>query len=224
MKLTILGEPISLQRPRFSRRGGVYNPQAAFVKSLQSDFQQHRHNLISPEELTELAQAEFYCIDLVFYHQPPKTAKEAKIMAWGFNHYPQKTDIDNCIKFYLDLLNNLLYKDDRAIVEVTAKKLYSDTPRTEITLMPKKTTEVPLDSQDFFSIFSPLETKQFLLDIQLLSHQHDENEILSLSEDQKLIWLVDLSRDVIKFAEKYSDQLKKLKKCSKVAGEGKALY
>ena len=41
-----------------------------------------------------------------------------------------KPDVDNLIKFTLDVLSGVLYKDDNQVVSVTAIKLYDDEPKT----------------------------------------------------------------------------------------------
>ena len=44
----------------------------------------------------------------------------------------KKPDIDNVIKAILDGLNEVAYKDDAQVVNVSASKYYSDEPRVEV--------------------------------------------------------------------------------------------
>lgn len=47
-----------------------------------------------------------------------------------------KPDLDNLIKYICDICsNNVIYQDDCIIASITAKKVYSELPRTEFTLM-----------------------------------------------------------------------------------------
>lgn len=43
-----------------------------------------------------------------------------------------KPDVDNYVKFYLDVLNGIAYKDDAQIVKILAEKKYSDKQGIEI--------------------------------------------------------------------------------------------
>ena len=45
-----------------------------------------------------------------------------------------KPDADNILKVILDALNELAYDDDRYIYKVTVERIYSEEPRTEITI------------------------------------------------------------------------------------------
>lgn len=43
-----------------------------------------------------------------------------------------RPDIDNYIKFVMDCLNGIIYKDDSQVVHVEATKIYSTDPQTII--------------------------------------------------------------------------------------------
>jgi len=59
-----------------------------------------------------------------------KKKKEAMANAYSIT----KPDLDNYIKFYLDVLNGIAYDDDRQIVKLYGEKKYSQHPRVEITV------------------------------------------------------------------------------------------
>lgn len=69
-------------------------------------------------------------LKLVFYFKILKHEKNKK------NGYPviKKPDIDNLIKFILDAGNGFLFYDDSQIYEISAKKIYGDDFKTEITI------------------------------------------------------------------------------------------
>jgi len=47
-----------------------------------------------------------------------------------------KPDIDNMAKYYLDVMNDLVYDDDRFVTELWCEKLYSVKPKVEIYITP----------------------------------------------------------------------------------------
>lgn len=53
----------------------------------------------------------------------------------GTERPAKKPDIDNIIKAVCDSLNGITYTDDAQIVEVSARKFYTDEPSTRVTLM-----------------------------------------------------------------------------------------
>jgi len=62
---------------------------------------------------------------------PSSLSKIKKKQILGKPH-PKRPDIDNCIKFYCDVCNGLLYKDDSQVYNIIATKRYSDEPKTVI--------------------------------------------------------------------------------------------
>lgn len=53
-----------------------------------------------------------------------------------------RPDLDNYIKFYGDVLNEIAYEDDRLITRMWSEKLYSSTPRVEITIEPLRSNMI----------------------------------------------------------------------------------
>jgi Holliday junction resolvase RusA-like endonuclease len=45
-----------------------------------------------------------------------------------------KPDADNVLKALLDALNEVAYDDDRYIYKISVERIYSDRPRTEVTI------------------------------------------------------------------------------------------
>lgn len=62
---------------------------------------------------------------------PAKWRREAQKASYGdpAQHGP---DLDNILKFYMDLLGGIFYDDDREIPKVEASKTYAKNPRVEI--------------------------------------------------------------------------------------------
>lgn len=114
MKYTIPGQPIPLARPRFSNnhvwdcQTGEKGATATYLRFLQKD-----------EPLTGPLH-----VSLKFFMQH-KTKS-----GW----HAVRPDLDNLVKFYLDVAIGVLYEDDKQVVKITADKMYSVEPRTEITI------------------------------------------------------------------------------------------
>lgn len=132
ISLELYGDPIAQKRPRFSRIGNhvhCYDDQA----KIKEGYRWQIRSLYREDPLTiPLA------IDLVFFMPIPKSSSGIKKrqMANGIIPHQKKPDLDNCIKFILDTLNGLTFKDDSQISEIRAKKIYSNKPGTLIRLIP----------------------------------------------------------------------------------------
>jgi len=124
MKFVIDGKPIPQSRPRFRnarKRAIVYDPSAADKdEARMAVLQQMREQGVTTKLHGPLKiRFTFYC-----------GGDRSKHME-GPYHY-KRPDIDNYIKFYLDVLNELAYSDDSQIVELNAVKLRSYGGKTEI--------------------------------------------------------------------------------------------
>lgn len=132
ISLELYGIPQAQQRPRFARKGAYtqcYDPQSKIKEGckwqLRSQFK---------EDPLQMPLA----LDLIFFMPIPKSSSALKKrqMANGLIAHSCKPDLDNCIKFASDCLNGLVFHDDAQICEIRAKKIYSNTPRTLIRLIP----------------------------------------------------------------------------------------
>lgn len=136
MKFIFLGEPISKMRHRLGKKG-MYDPQS-------DDKNRMKYELVIrllrdyPKERMELPLLDHISISMSFYFPYPKKLSQKKINAISENQekYPHisKPDLDNLIKFYLDIGNGILYKDDKQIICILASKHYDFNPRVEINL------------------------------------------------------------------------------------------
>ena len=132
MLITIPGKPIAKARPRFYRRSGhvgTYDGQIS---------ESGRWFLQAKDQITERFEGPI-CVNLKFFFARPKshfgTGKNAGILKKSAPYFhTTKLDIDNCIKFALDVLNGYAYFDDKQIVHLVAAKEYAEpgTERTEI--------------------------------------------------------------------------------------------
>lgn len=131
--LEVLGEPKAQARHRHFQRGkfsGNYDPskdkKESFASILQKD---------APEKPLDVPLS----LELVFYMARPKnhyrTGKNSDMLKDTAPEYHSgRPDIDNLVKFVQDSLNAIYYKDDALIACLSARKVYSERPRTEITI------------------------------------------------------------------------------------------
>jgi len=130
MKIEIDHEPVPQLRPRATRIGNsirLYDPKKVslyktFVK--YAGKQQYKGDLLTSP----------LSVEIIFYRPIPKSeSKKRKLLMESKEILPiVKPDIDNYTKAVLDALNDVVWKDDSQIVELVAKKYYSEKPRTEI--------------------------------------------------------------------------------------------
>ena len=129
MNFTIPGAPISKKRPRFSRVRGVYDVQSREKKKVQCILisQMRKNNVLSPVD--EKIRVEMS----VHTALPSKTSQKGLKSLIGKGD-PRKPDLDNFVKFYLDAMNKIVYRDDSLVVKILCEKIYSEHPRVEINI------------------------------------------------------------------------------------------
>jgi len=124
MVYIIPGEPQALARPRFSSRSRrVYNPMRHEMLILSITLQSQHNN-------QPLFEGPIHLDVIFFMPYPSKLTKAQRKDIEGSYHFT-RCDLDNMVKFLADIGNGILYKDDAIISSISAKKVYSDNPRTE---------------------------------------------------------------------------------------------
>jgi len=131
IKITVLGNPQALKRHRTFRRGkfiGSYDPS----QKEKEDFLLKVQSKAPPEPIKEPIALS------VFFHLPRPQAhfgtgknsgkKKASAPVW----HTKRPDLDNLVKFILDSLNGVFWLDDSVVTKLTAIKIYSERPMTEI--------------------------------------------------------------------------------------------
>jgi len=131
MIITIQGKPIAKARPRFARRGKfvvTYNPQ---------ETEEGRWLWEAKSQISQCFSCAVW-VSCHFYLERPKahygTGRNAgKLKNNAPRHHTVKRyDTDNLLKWVLDCLNGIAWKDDCQVIELYGKKEYSGNPRTEI--------------------------------------------------------------------------------------------
>ncbi len=128
ISIDLFGVPVGKQRHRHSGKRS-YDPQ----HKLKEGYKWQARSQYREEPLT--------CpviIDAVFMMPIPKSTSKLKQRAMLNNTYPHmvKPDVDNVLKFFLDVLNTIVLKDDAQVVEVHARKIYSTKPGVHMRVIP----------------------------------------------------------------------------------------
>ncbi|MDE3022102.1 MAG: RusA family crossover junction endodeoxyribonuclease [Pseudomonadota bacterium] len=135
-RITIPGEPVPLARPRLTRDGRCYSTQTKIKWDTIKTFYETNPAWTALEALQSPLQ-----VDLAFYMSIPKSysqrKKKALVEDYGSSssYHCTRPDVDNNIKFYFDILNGIVWEDDKQIFKVTAEKRYAFIPRTEIVVI-----------------------------------------------------------------------------------------
>lgn len=129
-KLTIPGEPKGKGRPRFTRQGHTFTPQATanYENLVKVLFVQ------AYPDTQPIPQGTPCTARLTAYFAIPQSAgkKKSADMESGGIRPTKKPDTDNIAKIVLDALNGLAYHDDSQVVDLTVIKTYSRDPRVEV--------------------------------------------------------------------------------------------
>lgn len=179
IKIILKNLPIALKRPRLSQHG-VYDSQSKTKNGIE---------LLLRSKYSG-KPIESYCHVKLDFHFSSRDNLEL----WNIKK-PTKSDLDNLVKFILDVGNNILWKDDRLIASIECTKRYSEESFTLIEVTPMiEPNEAHLK---VFKTISPTELDDMI---------NDFNEV-------KLGYCTsssDVAEGLIKFSNKWCSILKKL--------------
>ena len=109
--------PVPASRPRVSRWSTYYPKKyTKFKKDMEA--------LTSEMETTP--SEKLVSVELEFGIMIPKSWSKKKRKELNNTYCSNNSDIDNYIKAILDSLNGIVYIDDKQVVELFAKKIYSE--------------------------------------------------------------------------------------------------
>jgi len=123
MEIILPGKPIPQPRPRFFTRGSkkcFYDPAK---KSKRSDKKKVYYQ--AAEQGCTSPMAGSLSVQILFEFKASKKLDIAK-------HRPKKPDIDNLAKYYLDVMNKIIYNDDSQVCCILCQKVYSHQDKTTI--------------------------------------------------------------------------------------------
>lgn len=135
LTLKILTEPTPKQSAKFYRAGRLLKAyQPTKINLSKQTIQSVVINQLPKDFVPFNSEIE---VEYKFYFAPLKNFNK-KIKALIDNnravYKSTKPDIDNLLKHINDSLENIVFNNDSQIVRMTAEKLYSHVPRTEITI------------------------------------------------------------------------------------------
>ncbi|RUL56477.1 RusA family crossover junction endodeoxyribonuclease [Lysinibacillus antri] len=133
IQFEIPGDVQAQQRPKFSRAGNgvkAVDPQESrdyksFVRLVAS---QHAPDVLITEPIK---------LTIDVYRKIPKdkqTGPKMKLIGEGKLRPTTKPDIDNLAKGIKDGLSKVLWHDDSQVIELVARKWYSENPRAVVTV------------------------------------------------------------------------------------------
>ena len=120
MEFTFNAKPLAKQRPRFGKRGKVYDPQKA--QSLGFKFEARRQMVLQGLE-TPLEGA--ICTKMTFHMPMPRSWSKKRKEAELGKPMTSKPDIDNLMKWNLDILNGIAFVDDRLVTSSSCDKVWA---------------------------------------------------------------------------------------------------
>lgn len=139
VKLTILGEPESKQRPRYSTYNGyvrTYTPQKTinYESLIVHEYNQKYGKLtFDRNEPVSLVVNAYFGLSKSDFGKKGLNKSGREKMEMGYCITTK--DIDNIVKIIMDALNSICYVDDKQIVIINACKFWTmETPRVEIIL------------------------------------------------------------------------------------------
>jgi len=135
IKFTVYGDPKAKRRHRMfynKHVGRIMSYADPKGKEEEDNLRMHAEK-VRPEKL--ITDPIFLKID--FYMPIPKSFSKKKIeKAKHFLEFPAKRpDLDNLTKAVKDACNKIIWRDDAQIVAMQISKFYSDTPRTEVSII-----------------------------------------------------------------------------------------
>ena len=124
IRFFVPGKPRGKGRPRFSG-GRAYTDEQTrdYERLIGLAFRGSARGFRFPDD-------QFVSVAITQQMPIPQSASKAKRaeMVAGHLRPSAKPDVDNVIKAVLDALNGVAYKDDARVVDVHARKIYSETP------------------------------------------------------------------------------------------------
>ena len=135
LKIILNAKPIAKQRPRFSKFGGVYdcqkkeqwNTKQQIKKQIESEYEMNKDDVLVKEGVP-------LKMNIVFKTSMPKSFSKKKKKELDGKPDLRRPDLDNYEKFYMDVMNNLVYKDDSQICKIISEKVYAVESSVEICL------------------------------------------------------------------------------------------
>lgn len=229
LKFVIYGHPIPKARHRtktyrFGKKRYAFKNRLPMINyDPQSELKKHVTNVLRNKldqmkqdndqqianEASNLLNNELFYVEMEFYFPIPESCANGQknLILWGIVEHNKKPDVSNLIKFYEDAANEVLFPDDRMIVRIKGQKFFSEIPRTEINVMPKK-NEHDTKSSEIWEIYGPDQITNLVntcgeIYNEYLRLENNENDTVLMSKIAKFL---------SQLADDHADLLKNVKK------------
>ena len=127
VRFEVGGEPLGKERPRVA--GHAYTPKKTKDKEeeIALTYKSIYHGFKFEKGVPLKVEMDF------FFGIPKATSKKKRVeMERGDVRPTKRPDIDNVQKLVMDAANGVIWADDSQVVEVVARKRWSDRPRIEV--------------------------------------------------------------------------------------------
>ena len=122
-KFVVSGQPVGKGRPRFTKSGHTYTPQA--TKGYESLIQKTAWVAMQRERLKPTSRR--VSVIITAFMEIPKSYSKTKVMQCQCGILiPPRPDIDNITKSILDGCNGIVFLDDAQVWHLTVFKRYTD--------------------------------------------------------------------------------------------------
>jgi Holliday junction resolvase RusA-like endonuclease len=204
-------DPVPQGRPRFRRQGAhmvIYDPHEKEKKLFTNLCRNHAQGLY-------FDHSKHLWVTLTYYLPVARSHASSKRNAilWGFDE-PHKPDIDNLVKFTMDCLTGLIWDDDSQVIHLNAKKMYSERPRTEISIVILEEFEISKEAKGILTLFSKEQLEELCHDFKKFEDEFrdfiaNEGDFISdTSHHLQSLRLEAVAMNLSIFAEKYHKRLK----------------
>ena len=117
----VKGKPRGKGRPRFTARGHIYTDPItrSYENQIAAEYKAQGGEYLGESAIKIFIEAR--------YKIPASKSKKTRWAMFKDKLFPKKKpDIDNVIKAVFDGLNGVAWKDDKQVVELYARKVYSE--------------------------------------------------------------------------------------------------
>ena len=123
------GDPVPKGRPKFTRQGRAYTP------AKTREYETFGKLLAKTKWQAKPFEGPVHA-DIMVYLLPPKSwSRKKRVAAINGDILPIcRPDLDNYCKAALDILNEIVIKDDSCVTSLLSAKRYSNKPRMSIKL------------------------------------------------------------------------------------------
>ena len=128
-KQAFSGAPVPKGRPKFTRQGRAYTP------AKTREYETFGKLLAKTKWKAKPFEGPVHA-DIMVYLLPPKSwSRKKRVAAINGDILPiSRPDLDNYCKAALDILNEIVIKDDSCVISLLSAKRYSNKPRMSIRL------------------------------------------------------------------------------------------